>query len=369
MIENPIKFVDTDASKINAEMVADFQKFTGEVLAPADSRRIILQSFSYVVVALLNAINTTGISELLRYAYGDILDELGNLMGVVRLQPQKAIVNVRFTLSATQSNGVTIPKGTRVTPDGEHFYKTIEDVIFNADEIEKTIECEATEAGAKYNGYTAGQINKIVDGNPYVKSVENINTSNGGSDIESDEDYRARIHLSPFAYSTAGPEMAYRHFALSSSTEVGSVNVYSPAPCKVEIVVVKKGGIIPEEDDEVINLIYEACNGKEKRPLTDQLTVKPAVAKEVNLTVEYWINPEDISLQSKITEAVTRAIEEYKLWQTEEVGRDINPDELRKKMLNAGANRVNVVSPAYTVVERDGVARFTNTSITFKGAS
>ena len=362
-----IKFVEIDAETINSELIQDFEIFTGETLPPADARRIFLQSFTYVLVSILNAINTTGVSELLRYAHGDILDELGNLYGVARLQPQRAVVNVKFTLSALQPSGLVIAKGTRVTPDGTLFFRTIEDAVFTGEELEKIVECEAMETGSEYNGYTAGQINKLVDGNPYVKSVVNVNTSNGGSDIEDDDSYRERIQLSPFAYSTAGPEMAYRHFALSASTEIGSINVYSPAPCKVEIVVLKNGGVIPEAEDEVINLIYEACNEKTRRPLTDQVTVKPAKAKETTITVEYWINKSDLSEASKIQADVTQAVEDYKLWQTGEIARNINPDELRRLMLNAGAKRVTVTSPIYTEVARDEVAQFTATNVTYKG--
>ncbi len=55
-----------------------------------------------------------------------------------------------------------------------------------------------------------GQINELVDPIPFVSRVENISTSYGGSDIENDDKFRARIQIAPEHFSVAGPEGAYR---------------------------------------------------------------------------------------------------------------------------------------------------------------
>ena len=60
-------------------------------------------------------------------------------------------------------------------------------------------------------------------------------------------------------------------------------------------------------------------------------------------------------------------MEDYKAWQTEQIGRAINPDELRKRMLNAGASRITLTAPVYTALEDNQVAQFTATSVTYQG--
>ena len=54
----------------------------------------------------------------------------------------------------------------------------------------------------------AGELSTIVDPVPYVASVTNTTTTEGGAEIESDADLAERVYLAPGAYSTAGPEDA-----------------------------------------------------------------------------------------------------------------------------------------------------------------
>ena len=61
------------------------------------------------------------------------------------------------------------------------------------------------------------------------------------------------------------------------------------------------------------------------------------------------------------------AINDYINWQKSEIGRDINPDVLRQKILNAGAKRVDINSPNFTVVDEDSVASLTMQSVTYGG--
>ena len=62
----------------------------------------------------------------------------------------------------------------------------------------------------------------------------------------------------------------------------------------------------------------------------------------------------------------TGVLEAYRLWQDTAIGRDINPDYLKKKILEAGADRVEVVSPAYTKLEGAVVAHFNGEKLTAK---
>ena len=48
-------------------------------------------------------------------------------------------------------------------------------------------------AGKVGNGYAIGTINKILDPLAFVSTVENIDVTGGGSDVESDEQLRERI--------------------------------------------------------------------------------------------------------------------------------------------------------------------------------
>ncbi len=364
---NEINFVQVDAQQITTELINDFENYTGEILYSGDARRIFLQSFAYVFVNLLNSINTTGRSNLLRYAFRETLDALGELYGTPRLQAQKANTNIRVTLSEVQAEVIFIPAGTRVTPDGNLFFFTDSILTIPAGATYGEVSATAAKEGPSYNGFIAGQINKLVDGNAYVATVSNTNESSGGEDIESDDNYRERLRNAPYSYSTAGPTLAYEYWAKNASADVGDVSVISPSAGNITIYVLKKGGVIPGSGDAVITAVNTACNDKSRRPMTDRVTVVPATAINTTINVEYYISPDNSVNSSAIQTTVAAAVNEYEAWQTSKIGRTINPDELKKLMLNAGASRVDIIAPSRATVLSSEAAQITSSTVTYKG--
>lgn len=365
-ITDEINFVETDAEVITADLISRFEEYLGEALYPGDERRIFLQSIAYVIADQLIHINETGRGNLLRYAEGAELDALGEFYHNNRLDAVCATTTLKFTLSNAQAGNTIIPKGTRVTPDGKLFFATDEAIVFNSlsVELEKDVAATATVGGTDHNDLDVGKINKMVDTIPYVASVSNITVSAGGSDRETDEEYRERLRLSPFAFSVAGPANAYEAIALSASGDIGDVSVYSPSAGVVEIAVVKDGGVIPTEDDDILDVILEACSAKTVRPLTDNVVVVPANAVDIDVNVTYYIANNDSSKVSDIASAV----DEYRNWQTEKIGRDINPDKLRSLMLNAGAARIDITSPTYQALDDNQIAQIGTVTINYGGS-
>lgn len=360
-------FVNIDPSIIVPELVEYFENYLNTLLKAGDQRREFLQGFGYPFTTVYQSIEASGKKELLRYSFGQYLDELGALVGVSRLPADYADCTVQFTLSGAQPQAVQIPQGTRVTPDGTLFFVTTELLTIPSGETSGTVTVKATEPGAAYNGYLPGQINMLVDGVTYVATVSNTTESGGGADVEDDESYRERIRLAPLAFSSAGPSGAYEYFAKSADPSVGDVYVVRISPGTVGIYVVKTGGVIPEEGDPVLDAVLTACSDKTRRPLTDNVQVLPAVGVDTAISAQYWIEESNQAIATSIQTAVTQAVNDYKMWQTERIGRYINPDELRKRMLNAGASRINLTSPVYTELEPSQVAQFTDTSVTYQG--
>ena len=109
-----------------------------------------------------------------------------------------------------------------------------------------------------------------------------------------------------------------------------------------------KDGELPEE--ELINQVEAVCNDDKIRPLTDEVKVlaPETVNYQVNLT--YWISKDDQYQEVSLKEKIEKAVQDWILWTKSRIGRDINPSELIRKMVVAGAKRVDVVSPVYTKV-------------------
>ncbi|MFO7153930.1 MAG: baseplate J/gp47 family protein [Caldicoprobacter oshimai] len=360
-----INFVEVNAQELANQLLKDFEAALGETLYPGDERRIFLMQLLQVIVGLKNDINQSARQNLLRYATGECLDALGEFYGTKRIPAQKARTTLQFTLSSAQGQAITIPAGTRVTPDGELYFATTRPLTIPAGEMTGTVEAEALEGGARYNNFAPGQIKTLVDPLPYVATVENIDTSAGGADVEDDESYRERIRLAPASFSVAGPERAYIYWAKTADVNIADVAVTSTAPGVVNIVVLMKGGQIPSQD--VLDKVAAAVNAKDRRPLTDKVEVAApeAVTYDINLT--YYISADRQAEEAALKQVIEAAVNQYITWQAERLGRAINPDYLRQLMLNAGAYRIDITSPAFMELEFNQVAQIGNINITYGG--
>ena len=198
------------------------------------------------------------------------------------------------------------------------------------------------------NGYEIGDLSTIVDPVPYVASASNITPTSGGANIESDESYKERIYLAPGAYSTAGPEDSYIYHAKSYSPAVGDVEVTSDqAAGTVDVVFLMTDGSKPNED--AIDGMLDYLSARNLRPMTDLVRVAAPDEVPYTIALTYYINRSDSARAVSIQQSVTVAVSEYVSWQRT-IGRDINPDELRARIMAAGAKRIVVTAPTYTVV-------------------
>lgn len=356
----PIKFVDTDAQSIEQELLVSYQQATGQELYPGDPRRIFLMQMLPALVALRNDINYTGNANLLPFAFGEVLDALGERLGVKRLAAESAIVTIRFTLSSIQPTFLLVPAGTRVTPDGVVYFATVSDLTIPAGSQVGDIKARSTEGGERYNGFAIGQIKLLVDPVPYVASVSNIDISSGGSDEETDDAYKERQRLAPASFSVAGPIDAYVFFAKSADVGIIDVAVDSPSPSVVNIYPLMKDGMMPSQ--LILDKVTAEVNPTTRRPLTDHVTVLIPTEVTYTINLTYYISQDKSAEEAAIRAAIEGeggAVDQYETWQHSKLGRAIMPDDLISRIYGAGAYRVVTVSPVYTVIEKNEVAKHT----------
>lgn len=221
-----IEFVSSDVEEYEQLAVSVFEsKMPGVKLNEADPRYKLLQAAAYVASLLANNIDYTGKQGRLAYAEDNYLDHLGNDKGVPRLEMQSARTTLRFTLSNPEL--FVIFAGTTVGYSGLSF-ETLEDVTVPYGFTEVDIIAQCTEAGVIGNGIGPGLISDLQTPIPWVQSVTNITESSGGIEVESDEQYASRIHLSPEGYSTAGPEEAYVFHAKTAHQGIWTSKHYLP---------------------------------------------------------------------------------------------------------------------------------------------
>ena len=359
-----VSFTDNDTLKamqtrLIANYEARYKELTGKEisLAPADPMRILLYAVALDLYQIEQYVERAGKQDLLKYSYGDFLDHLAAGRGVTRQQAAAATVTLRFTLSEAKSYAVGIPAGTRVTNGDGVYFQTLEYGEVPIGDLTVDIEAECTEVGAAGNDLTAGQLNILVDPVAYVASVANTDTSSGGTDLETDESLAERVFLAPSSYSVAGPDDAYIYWTKTYNTDIGSVKPTSPNPCEVVIYILMKDGSLPAAG--VVSGLQEFLQDGQIRPLTDQVTVSTPSVRNFSISLTYYINRSDSAQAASIQSEVAKAVSDYVTWQTTEIGKDINPSELIKRVVAAGAKRVTVTAPVFTTVAETEVAQVT----------
>lgn len=366
-----VNFVDKNIEDLLADMVAEYEQAYYETtgvqkkLYPGDPIRIWIYTQALRIYTAYQLIDFAAKQNLLKYAEGSYLDNLGARVGVTRLPASAAVCTVRFTLSAVQTSVVSIPAGTRVSPGGNIYFETIEytEIAAGATYVDTIVRC--TELGTVGNGYIAGQINILVDPIPFIAGVVNLDTSQGGSDIESDDSLRERIFLKPESFSVAGPKDAYVFFAKEFNQSILDVSVSSPGPGEVDVRFILQNGEIP--DSTLISSLEEYLSDDTRRPLTDHVTVNAPTQVSYDINITYYIRTSDSTFASTIQQAVNNAVSEYVVWQKSKIGRSINPSELVRKVMQAGAKRVEVTSPVYTDLNDTQVAVEGSISVTYGG--
>lgn len=356
-----ISFIDNKTiDQVRQEMVADYESFISEAtgqtvtLERSSVHRMELYAAAAQIYQAMQYIDRQGKQNILKYSYSDFLDNLAIFKGVTRNPATPATTTLRFTLSAERDTATGIPQGTRVSTAGAIYFAT--DVYAEIPAGSTTVDVPATctVAGTDGNGFAAGELATIVDPIPYVASVTNTTATEGGAEIESDDDLAERVFLAPGAYSTAGPEDGYLYHAKAYSAAIGDVVATSnQAAGTVDIVFIMADGSTPGE--EMIEGLEGYLQGKTIRPMTD--LVRVAAPQEVTYTINltYYINRSDSAKAVTIQAAVAQAVADYQTWQRA-IGRDINPSQLVRMVMDAGAKRVTVTAPTYTAVDATKVS-------------
>ena len=168
---------------------------------------------------------------------GEFLDNFGDMAGVHRHGSSPSTGSVLFSrLNTDTTDAITIPDGTQVSTDDAISFivdNDGDDLVLEGERtsIEATVICEQDGA---YTNVLPNTITLVMGDIGNLVSVVNENEMTGGEDIEDDEDYRARILLSPYEV-PVGTLAWYENVALTAShNDENNQTVYSIHDVKVE---------------------------------------------------------------------------------------------------------------------------------------
>lgn len=347
-MRNPdYQFLSVEPEALEEEMKAEYERICGLAPTPASPEMLFIKWVCAALIQERVLLNWAVNQNIPSRAEGEHLDALAELFfHRGRTGAVAAGCTVRFYISQAQAGAVLIQAGTRVTDGAKTLYwQTTQDAYLQAGETYIDLAVECMTPGAAGNGWGAGQLNTIVDVYDYYSGCENTTASEGGADAQTDEELYEAMRLSMDALTTTGPRGGYIYHAKAVSAEIADVEAVSPSPGEVRIYALMKDGSPAGEAMKA--KILEAVSAEDVRPLTDHVEMDDPVQVPYNIDLSYYVPQESTSTPAEIETAVEAAVEEYVTWQSTKMGRDINPSKLIGLVMQAGAERVELIEPAY----------------------
>jgi phage-related baseplate assembly protein len=357
-------FIDRDIDTITREWIALYEEKTGKTLEPAQIERLLIDVGVYRENLLRIKIQETAKQNLVNFAAYPILDYLGELVGVTRIPAQKSSTTITFNLIEPLDFILLIPKNTQIeTKDGNYIFETQADTFIPAGSSNVQIKAVSTTAGASVNGYLQGEVNNLITPLPYIAKAENIQTTAGGADEETDEQLRERIKQAPEQFSNAGCKGAYKFHTFSAHPDIIDVSVLSPSAGVVEIYPLTKIGN-PSRD--IIQVAQSYLVQDHIKPLTDYVVVKSPEKVDfqikASLILYSFADAESVFTQAK------EVLNDYCASLRKKLGKDIIQTQIIT-LLNSvyGVYKVILNRPAETILDLKQWANCTDVTLELGG--
>lgn len=156
-------FIERDADKITAEMIAKYEADTGKTLYPAQAERLLIDLWAYREMLVRVAVQEAAKQNLVAFAREPMIDYLGELVGVYRLAAQPATTTLQFSVDEALAIDVLIPAGTRVSASDSVIFATDTDVVLKAGLLLVNVTSTCTEPGTAGNGWQPAQVSQLLD--------------------------------------------------------------------------------------------------------------------------------------------------------------------------------------------------------------
>jgi phage-related baseplate assembly protein len=361
----------TDYAQIAAQTIAEYEadflaiQAVAKTLAPGDPVRIILLRMAARESQYRSLMNWGFQQNFILSAVGDNLDAIGSNYGALgaRLQAGPAITTLQFSIAAPINASIDIPLGTIVSGASSTVnitFATVADATLVAGNTTVTVNATCTVNGAIGNGFTSGQLTNSNLSLPYIVSVTNLTTSQGGADTEADDAYANRLALVPGAFSVAGSYQAYQYWAFTSNVSVSSASVVGPggditgrSPTTsagvVNVYAMLQGGVVPNSG--VLAQITSFLSASTIRPLGDSVSVLAPTVTNYNIVGTYYVDPQNQNLLTTIQAQVQAVLGAFNIWTSAKIGRTINPEYLGQLLMEAGASDYVLSAPTRAVLD------------------
>ena len=375
MEDSGVHYLAYDPEAMWQEMMQVYMEAGGDVLFPGDEKSILLRCVQQILVLAYAAHDHAARMRTLRYAVGEYLDLIGESMRATRTKAKAAQSTIRVTLRGTGGT-VSIPEGTQFSYSGLVTFETTQEAAAMADTsgVSLDIPVSCTESGTAGNGLQAGALLSPIRAAAEIVRVELLDTTSGGCDEESDEDYRERLLSGAYVNTTTGPAQQYAAHAMAADSRIldasavsderfdesGTGLDYGLGAGDVLVSLLFADAITDEEKAEIKAQVEEELSAQDVRPLTDHVIVREAQSVPFSLTVRYAVG-EARSTAAFGKKAALEAAEAFVDWQCGALGRAFDPYRLTSMLYAAGCTRVDIDSSSSVAGGAAGYTRILST--------
>lgn len=341
----PALFTDT-AEAITARIVARCQQLDPTyVPVPGDDVHLMAEAHADELLRVGAKTNRTVRALFLLTAEAEDLDARAAEVGVTRLEGTQPTAPVTFTLTTVQAANVIVPAGTELTDGDGAVGRVTANITIPSGQTTGagTLELDAYVVASDI------KTEKIVSPLPFVATATQTGAFGGGAEVESDESLRTRAVDAWEKASTAGAVESYIYHARTADSRVTAVAVQSPNPCEIDVVYYS-----PDADAAMQSRIEAALNADTVRPLTDQVSVRQAVAIALPVTATLYI--ENLADSGTVVAAAGAALTNG-MAAMSKLGRDVPLSKISSLLHVDGVVTVAITEPiGNTVAAWDEIA-------------
>ncbi len=293
-------------NQVYTRMLESYTSLTGNTPTEESDIAIRLKVLAGEIIACQMNLDFIKNQTFIETASGEYLDYHGGLRGLTRKNSVKAKGYVTFKLESALTYSVPIPKGTLVATSGgdAQTFQTDEDAEISIGKTFVTVACTATQGGGQGN-VSYNKINVLVDSVADIYSVTNTDAFTGGVDVESDEDFKARILDSVVNVSNGTNTAYYKKLALSiDGVSSAYVVALGRGAGTVDIYICSYGEVASDELVAEVQALMD-----EKREINSDVKVYAAKPYGMNFYVK--IVPKSGYDFNYVAEEVRKAVEEF----------------------------------------------------------
>lgn len=345
-------------NEIYEKMRKDYEEKANCIISDASDSAIKLKTVAGQISKLYEKLAFVEKQAFLDTATDEYLVKHGEAKGIFKKDSTKSVGEVTFFKTANNTSAINIPFGTlcACSDDDNLLFEVTKSTIIPANETSGVCKVRSVEAGNS-SIVAPTFVNTLVSPIFGIDHISNSAKIGGGSDCETDEQYRARI-LDAYSNASNGCNAFYYEQWAKSHSDVWFAKACPAANNVINIYVENSTHNI---SDTTISTLQTEVS--EIREIMTTVNIVRATKKSIDFSIKVKVISR--ANEPDLTRYFTKAIDE--IFTNFNIGQDFSPTLCSSKFFGmAGILDVIFVSPTASIAVNDNeIAHLNSCAITF----